>query len=456
MICGDKALDIESFAKSVQLLVPCASGTTASGQTACYAAFQASGRTPSSGQIHILFLNIFATESYPFMTLVSDCLEVATAMITSGSSSHVLEIEGVRSADFPNSGWHLRFGAGGADFNSCLLGAYGLLLASGLLALSQESETQTVCNLLAGIAVSCPDRGRVVDPKVRTLRAMTQTTIEHKRHRRLDLVLAASLMKKLLKASCKKLADGSIETDEVSKEISALIKKYNSGMLHGVGHQLRGRAAFAIRMAMSEEHLPEEVFCQMVASSVDMRFNDMLLEMRPYKGSEKAQLLILKEMLKDDRAENLERQQYPTAGLSGLVGRCNLFVNIMVDLIDHANVMEDQKEQLNKAFEDGRLTARLDKMLAISLPETYVHTKDFGALVKENIPMIQEILLGAPAASPMASVESAQAEADKEAADLRAAEVQRKIWLQNFEHDWAIFEAACLAIGPLVPCSNAL
>ena len=215
MICGDKALDIESFAKSVQLLVPCASGTTASGQTACYAAFQASGRTPSSGQIHILFLNIFATESYPFMTLVSDCLEVATAMITSGSSSHVLEIEGVRSADFPNSGWHLRFGAGGADFNSCLLGAYGLLLASGLLALSQESETQTVCNLLAGIAVSCPDRGRVVDPKVRTLRAMTQTTIEHKRHRRLDLVLAASLMKKLLKASCKKLADGSIETDEV-------------------------------------------------------------------------------------------------------------------------------------------------------------------------------------------------------------------------------------------------
>ena len=128
----------------------------------------------------------------------------------------------------------------------------------------------------------------------------------------------------------------------------------------------------------------------------------------------------------------------------------------MADLIDHANVMEDQKEQLNKAFEDGRLTARLDKMLAISLPETYVHTKDFGALVQENIPLIQEILLGAPAASPMASVESAQAEADKEAADLRAAEVQGKIWLQNFEHDWAIFEAACLAIGPLVPCSNAL
>ena len=223
MICGDKALDIESFAKSVQLLVPCASGTTASGQTACYAAFQASGRTPSSGQIRILFLNIFATESYPFMTLVSDCLEVATAMITSGSSSHVLEIEGVRSADIPNSGWHLRFGAGGAHFNSCLLGAYGLLLASGLLALSQESETQTVCNLLARIAVSCPDRGRVVDPKVRALRAMTQTTtIEHKRHRRLDLVLAASLMKKLLKASCKKLADGSIETDEVHLRYSEI------------------------------------------------------------------------------------------------------------------------------------------------------------------------------------------------------------------------------------------
>ena len=90
----------------------------------------------------------------------------------------------------------------------------------------------------------------------------------------------------------------------MSKEISALIKKYNSGMLHGVGHQLRGRAAFAIRMAMSEEHLPEEavavvvnsgtldfracksafvqVFCQMVASSVDMRFNDTLLEMRGF------------------------------------------------------------------------------------------------------------------------------------------------------------------------------
>ena len=103
-----------------------------------------------------------------------------------------MEIEGVRSNDFPNSGWHLRFGAGGAHFNSCLLGAYGLLLASGLVALSEQQETQTVSKLLMGIPVTCPERGRVMDPKARVLRAMTQTTIEHTRHRRLDLVLAAT------------------------------------------------------------------------------------------------------------------------------------------------------------------------------------------------------------------------------------------------------------------------
>ena len=137
------------------------------------------------------------------------------------------------------------------------------------------------------------------------------------------------------------------------------------------------------------------------------------------------------------------------------MGRCNLFVNIMGDVIEHANFKDEQKEELNKAFKEGRLAARLHKMLTMSLPETYVHAKHFEGMVKDNIPMIQEMLLGAPAASPVSSVEAAQADAEKEAADARAAELQRKVWLQNFEHDWAVFEAACPAIGPLATCSSA-
>ncbi|CAE7900867.1 unnamed protein product, partial [Symbiodinium sp. KB8] len=315
--------DMETFSQSVQVLAPCASG-----QETCYAGFQSTSRTPRQGTIHVLFLNIFANESYPFATLVSDCLEVANSMLATGVCGHVLEVEAVKSTEFPANAWRLRFGAGGAHFNCCLLGAYGLVLVTCLKALSENNQTclgdgNAVLELLKVIHVVCPQRGQVPDAKSRALRAMTQTSILHKRHRRLDLVMTASLMKKMFVAATKNPTD-SLETDQVGKDIAALIKKYNSTIIQNAGQQLRGRAAFAVRYAISDVHLPDEVFTLVLAASSDARFNDGVLEQRGfyvglsardvshkeweqiYRGSVASQRCILQQMMMEEKSEKCD------------------------------------------------------------------------------------------------------------------------------------------------------
>ena len=101
-----------------------------------------------------------------------------------------------------------------------------------------------------------------------------------------------------------------------------------------------------------------------------------------------------------------------------------------------------EQQELEHAFQEGKLSARLQAMLTCSLPENYVHTEHFAALAKDQIPSVAQLLSSAPAPVPLGSAETAEADAEKLAADLRAEEVQRKAWLQNFEHDMKVFEAA--------------
>jgi hypothetical protein len=65
--------DVARYVKCVEQVIPSLNATSG----VVYAGWQTnSGKTPSQGNLHVLFLNFFSAESYPFACLVSDCLEV--------------------------------------------------------------------------------------------------------------------------------------------------------------------------------------------------------------------------------------------------------------------------------------------------------------------------------------------------------------------------------------------
>ncbi|CAE7197800.1 unnamed protein product [Symbiodinium sp. CCMP2592] len=471
---------------------------TSNGKTTCMANFQSSSPDavrPTKGHVHICMLNFLSERGYGFEVTVSDCVPFAQDIL-SGRCSQMLEIETLEGKDDdalkPRDKMFLGYGAGGAFVNSLMLGSLGLI---ALVCLTFSAKTKelpaSVTEILSQVPVVCPTRGQGQTPQDRTVNALHKTLKASQYNRRLNLVMIASTLRRSLEARLAKISpdkDTDLASDSIMREIKAIIKAFNNKASFMPRSQIKARSEWALRHALSDKHMPEEVWHRVLQVSRSAYWNDHLLETRGffvglsasspqtlfpqisspdvcflsddcvmpsarlanirrdvaheemeqlYKATTETALYILQK-IQSGRVPGCDLDK-PIANslISSFVARVCIVFSIARTVLDP--ISTDFGEKLLENFEAGRLSARLDEMAAMPVREDYNHKSDAATVVGKYIPLVDEMLTGKKQ-EEMAEVEEAKKEQD--AAEHEAVqEAEEKLCLANLKHDWEIYEA---------------
>ncbi|CAE7695729.1 unnamed protein product, partial [Symbiodinium sp. CCMP2592] len=444
---------------------------TSNGKTTCMANFQSSSPDavrPTKGHVHICMLNFLSERGYGFEVTVSDCVPFAQDIL-SGRCSQMLEIETLEGKDDdalkPRDKMFLGYGAGGAFVNSLMLGSLGLI---ALVCLTFSAKTKelpaSVTEILSQVPVVCPTRGQGQTPQDRTVNALHKTLKASQYNRRLNLVMIASTLRRSLEARLAKISpdkDTDLASDSIMREIKAIIKAFNNKASFMPRSQIKARSEWALRHALSDKHMPEEVWHRVLQVSRSAYWNDHLLETRSffvglsasspqtlrdvaheemeqlYKATTETSFYIL-QRIQSGKVPGCDLDKpIPTSLISSFVSRVCIVFSIARTVLDP--ISTDFGHKLLENFEAGRLSARLDDLATMPVKEDYNHKSDAAALVAKYVPLVDEMLTGKKQEE---MAENAEAEKEKETAEQEAVqEAEEKLCLANLKHDWEIYEA---------------